>query len=258
MRRLMIEEPYSQLALWSRRLAIFAGTAVIIGLGLAHSHKIEIESALSVLGAGLILACVALLLAGSALMVIWDEGRRGLGQALSASLIALLLLCLPGYLALLAFQLPILNDVTTDLSDPPSFSRSASALAQRSMETPADRPQTLREEQRRAYPDIQPILLDLEIDEAWRLIKQTLAAIGWRQIDQTPPGGRTGIAHLDAISQSLLLALPQDLTIRLKPLVGQTRVDVRSASRYGRHDFGSNADQIRRFAAELQNQLDAR
>ena len=48
------------------------------------------------------------------------------------------------------------------------------------------------------------------------------------------------------------------MTIRLKPLIGQTRVDVRSASRYGRHDFGSNAEEIRRFASELQNQLDAR
>ena len=258
MRRLMIEEPYSQLALWSRRLAIFACAATALGLGLAHSRRIEMEAALSVVTAGLILACMALLLAGSALTVIWREGRRGLGQAISGSLIALLLLGFPAYLALLAFQLPMINDVTTDLTDPPAFSRSASALAQRAMETPPDKPQNLRDEQRRAYPDIQPILLDLDIEEAWRLVKQTTAALGWRQIDQTPPGGRTGMAHLDSTSQTLLLALPQDMTIRLKPLIGQTRVDVRSASRYGRHDFGSNAEEIRRFASELQNQLDAR
>lgn len=258
MRRLILEEPYSQLAIWSRRLAVFAWATSAFGLGLAHTHKVEMEAALSVFSAGLLLACFALLLAGAALTVIWQEARRGLGEAISASLIALLLLGFPAYLALIAFQLPMLNDVTTDLNDPPAFSRSASAMAQRSMEIPQDKPQTLRDEQRRAYLDIQPILLDLEIEDAWKLVKQTTLALGWRQIDQTPPGGRTGIAHLDVVSQTLLLALPQDMTIRLKPLVGQTRVDVRSASRYGRHDFGSNADQIRRFASELQNQLDAR
>jgi uncharacterized protein (DUF1499 family) len=40
--------------------------------------------------------------------------------------------------------------------------------------------------------------------------------------------------------------------------VGQTRIDVRSVSRYGRHDFGVNAKRIETFAREMQTQLDGR
>ncbi|WP_424373405.1 DUF1499 domain-containing protein [Methylocystis silviterrae] len=48
------------------------------------------------------------------------------------------------------------------------------------------------------------------------------------------------------------------MTVRFKPLPGQTRIDLRSASRYGRHDFGVNAKRIAAFAEELQSQLDTR
>ena len=38
----------------------------------------------------------------------------------------------------------------------------------------------------------------------------------------------------------------------------QTRIDLRAASRYGRHDFGANARRILAFAEGLQTQLDAK
>jgi uncharacterized protein (DUF1499 family) len=53
------------------------------------------------------------------------------------------------------------------------------------------------------------------------------------------------------------MGFPADVTIRMRPLAGQTRVDVRSVSRIGRHDYGSNAQRIEKFAAEIQAQLDA-
>ncbi|NBU21594.1 DUF1499 domain-containing protein [bacterium] len=62
----------------------------------------------------------------------------------------------------------------------------------------------------------------------------------------------------DAVDRSLVMGFPQDVTIRLRPLAGQTRIDIRSASRIGKHDFGDNARRIQRFAQELQVQLDAR
>ena len=54
------------------------------------------------------------------------------------------------------------------------------------------------------------------------------------------------------------MGFPDDITIRIKPLAGQTRIDVRSVSRYGRNDFGANAKRIGAFAQELQNQLDTK
>ena len=89
-------------------------------------------------------------------------------------------------------------------------------------------------------------------------MQKAVEARKWRVVDQVQPGGRTRIGHVDAVDRTLVMGFPQDVTIRLRPLAGQTRIDIRSASRIGKHDFGDNARRIQRFAQELQVQLDAR
>ena len=87
---------------------------------------------------------------------------------------------------------------------------------------------------------------------------KTIVARGWHVSDESRPAGRIRIGHIDAVDQTLILGFTDDITIRLRPLAGQTRVDLRSVSRLGRHDFGANAKRIIAFATELQAQLDAR
>ena len=90
-----------------------------------------------------------------------------------------------------------------------------------------------------AYPGVQPKVIDADGEEAFQLVIKTLAARGWKIVDQTAPGGRSGLGHIDAVDRTPIMAFPDDITIRLRPLPGQMRIDVRSASRYGRHDFGT-------------------
>jgi uncharacterized protein (DUF1499 family) len=35
-----------------------------------------------------------------------------------------------------------------------------------------------------------------------------------------------------------------DVVIRVRPIAGGARLDIRSASRYGRNDFGANAERV--------------
>lgn len=258
MRRLIIEEPYSTTAVWSRRLATFALAVAAIGVVLSRVHVVDPPAGLAVLGAALLIACLAVLLAATAFVVIWRTGRRGFGLALTAVLFAVALLGFPGFLAVQAVRLPVLNDVSTDLVDPPDFSRSSVALAARGGHVNSELPPDWREAQRRAYPELQPIVLDLDIQEAWQLVQSAVGTMRWRIVDQSPPGGRLGIGRIDAVDTSMILGFPDDIAIRLRPLAGQTRIDIRSASRYGRHDFGVNARRVQKFATELQAQLDAR
>jgi uncharacterized protein (DUF1499 family) len=257
MRRLIIEEPYSRAALWTRRLALFSLSVGAIAVILARSQAVDSTATLSVFAAAVLIACLALLFGGTAAVVIWRTGRRGSGIVASGVFLVALLLCYPAYLAANAVRLPLLNDVSTDLVDPPQFSRSKLALAARGERTPDVPPPQARQEQRLAYPNIQPILLDQEPDEAYQLVLRAIAARGWKIVEQTPPGGRIGVGHIDAVDRSLIMGFPADVTIRMRPLAGQTRVDVRSASRVGRHDYGANAQRIAKFAAEIQAQLDA-
>jgi uncharacterized protein (DUF1499 family) len=258
MRRHLPREPWSQAALWSRHVALFAATVAMLATILARLRAIDPASALASLGAAVGLSLVALLLFAAACFVIWQTGRRGMGVAAMAALIAILTLAWPGYLAYQALRLPTLSDIVTDLDDPPYFSMSRIADAARDGFQPRALSPRARAAQRTAYPDVEPIVIDLDADEALPLVLKTAKSLGWRLIDQRPAGGRTGDAHADFIDQSLILGLDEDITVRLRPLAGQTRIDLRAATRHGRHDFGANARRIEAFAEELQSQLDNR
>jgi uncharacterized protein (DUF1499 family) len=258
MRHFITEEPDSHAALWCRRLALFAMAVAGIGIGLVKINLVDSLSGLAVVSAALLVGCVAGLFGFSAFVAIWRTGRRGLGIALGGLVLTAALLAFPAFLAFQAIRLPLQNDAATDLVDPPDFSRSSLALAARGGHVNGELPQAWREAQRKTWPDLQPIMLDLDIAEAWPLVQAAVTNLHWRVVERQAPGGRQGNARLEAIDFSFLLGLPDDITIRLRPAVGQTRVDIRSASRYGRHDFGANPLRIEKFSAELQAQLDAR
>jgi uncharacterized protein (DUF1499 family) len=256
MRRLIIEEPYAAPAVWSRRLSLFALTVAAIGIVSARSG-LDPAPVLAIMGSSFAIACIAILCAGAAVIVIWQTGRKGTGRLLAGLVLALLLLAYPGFLAVQAIRLPVLSNVTTDLDDPPAFARSQKALAARNGVTPAPVSNDLRRQQKSAYPNVQPILLDLEAEDAYKAVLKIAAAKHWQIVDQVPPGGRLGIGHVDAVARGLVLGLRDDITIRIRPQAGQTRVDMRSVSRVGRHDFGGNASRIEQFAAALQTEADA-
>lgn len=255
MRRHLPQEPMSAAAVWSRRLAVFAATVALLAVALARLRSLEPMAVLSALGAALALSLVALLLCATACAVIWRTGCRGFGEALGGFVAAALTLGYPTYLAYEAVRLPVLADISTDISDPPSFSQSSAASAARVGYFPPGLSAEAREAQAGAYPDVEPIEVDIEPDEAFALVLKTAAALRWSLIDQRPPGGRAGLGHADFIDRSLVMGFDQDITVRLRPLAGKTRIDLRSATRQGRHDFGANGKRIEQFAEELQSQL---
>lgn len=296
MRRLILEEPYSKVAVWSRRLALFALVLALIGALLVRGAAVEVVAGLTVFGASIVIACIALLLAGAGAVVIWRTGRRGVIPMLSAILLALVLLVYPAWLGSVAVRLPLLNDVTTDVNDPPLFSDSEVLLGARAGRRYGPVNETVRLDQQRAYPDIQPIIIDLEASEVYELALEAARSLGWRIVEELEPqeaklikpspaarqkpvyvrrnGKRVLVrppplpakepvrqeardGRISAIAITPVMGFPDDIVIRIRALPDQARVDIRSASRYGRHDFGANAKRIRQFAAALQEQLDS-
>lgn len=258
MRRIILEEPISASATWSRRMALFSIALAVVAVALLRLRATDVTAGVAVFGFAILAACSAILLAGAAAAIIWRTGLRGMSIALVGIILACAVLAWPAWLAAKAIRLPVLNDISTDVADPPSFSRSARALAARNGRAPAELPTERRAEQTRAYPEVQPILVDMEVDETFQMALRAAQALGWEVVDQTPPGGRRGDGRIDAVARSLLMRFPDDIVVRVRPLAGQTRIDMRSVSRYGRHDFGVNAARINRFAEEMQTQLDAR
>jgi uncharacterized protein (DUF1499 family) len=259
MRRLIVEEPLSRAAVWSGRTAAFATATAIVSIGIARFGGGDPTGALAVFGASLALAFLALLLAASAAVVIWRTGRRGVATAAGGFVLALALLAYPAYLTLKAVSLPILNDITTDFETPPTFMISTKAREARAGRVPPSPDPTTEATQKAAYPEIQPMMVDLEAVQAYQMALRIAKELGWRIVDANPPNLRgDGVAHIDATDRSPVFAFVDDIAIRIRPLANQTRIDIRSVSRIGRHDFGANARRIRKFIAAVQESVQAR
>jgi uncharacterized protein (DUF1499 family) len=253
MRRLIVEEPVSNVAAWSLRTAVFALATAAVAAGLSRFAGLDATSALTVFGAALALSILAVLLAGAAATVIWRTGRRGAGQAAFGAALALALIVYPAYLALSALRLPQIVDVTTDPDSPPSFMISAKAREARAGWSPPPRTAEITLLQKAAYPKAQPLLVDLEPAQAYQLALRVANDLGWKVVDSSPPNLRVdGVAQIEAIARSPLFGFVSDIAIRIRPLANQTRIDLRSASRVGRHDFGANARRIEKFIAAVQ------
>lgn len=253
MRRLIIEEPVSRAAIWSPRVAWFALVVTVMAVLLIRFERVELGGGLAALATGLWLALCAAALSGLAFVRIWTEGRRGVGSAVWGLLIAAVVLAWPSWHGLSALRLPALTDVTTDIENPPAFSRSRAVLEARRGRVPPDPPAEERVAQRGAYARIAPLTLDIPPEAAFALVQKAAANRGWRTIEAVKPGGRIGLGRLEAVDRTFLLRIPDDVTIRIRPRADGTRIDVRSASRIGRHDLGANAVRIRRFLEELSN-----
>jgi uncharacterized protein (DUF1499 family) len=254
MRRIIIEEPFSEAAVWSLRLAVFALATAVVSVALARLTGADALSVLTVFGAALTLAFLAILLSASAAVIIWRSGRRGAGRAGGGFALAALLLAYPAFLTGRALLLPPLADVTTDFDSAPSLMISTKAREARAGFTPPPYDRANETAQRQAYPEVAPMLVDLEAPQAYRLSLRVAKDLGWRVVDSTPPNLRgDGVAHIEALDRSLIFGFASDIAIRVTPLANQTRIDLRSIERVGKHDFGANARRIRRFLAAAQD-----
>ena len=63
------------------------------------------------------------------------------------------------------------------------------------------------------------------------------------------PARRDGV--IEAVARTPIMGFRDDVVIRVRRDGDGARVDVRSASRYGRHDFGTNAARIRSLLEDI-------
>ena len=126
-------------------------------------------------------------------------------------------------------------------------------IIDRSAAESAPAPAPAREAQRGAYTQIAPLTLDVDPDEAFELARKAAVNRKWQIVEAIRPGGRVGNGRIEAVAHSLLLNLPADITVRVRPRADGARIDVRSATRLGTRDLGDNADRIRAYLDEVAN-----
>jgi uncharacterized protein (DUF1499 family) len=249
-RRLYTEVRVARPAIWARRVAIFALPVVVLAIALHRFGLVEYTVGFTALAAGLAVAAVGGLLALVAFVVIWNEGLRGLDRAIVACVIASLVLGYPALEFARGATLPALSDITTDPADPPAFRQVALARPRGAnpVAYPGIAAATL---QRVAYPGVRPIEIDASPDEAYNIMLSIVERRGWRILDSVPPRGAERDGRIEAVAQTLIMGFREDVVIRVRAAEPGVRIDMRSASRYGSRDLGSNARRIESTFAEF-------
>jgi uncharacterized protein (DUF1499 family) len=241
------DEPVSRLAAWSSRLGIFALAVAALSIVITRSNLLEIGPSLATFGAALVFAALAIVLALLSFIVIWRNGLTGLGRSLLGLLLGIALLAYPAYLAQRAYRYPAIADITTDAANPPRF---ITLAAQR----PKDRivyPAASAPLQRAAYPDIVPLQLTLPLRSSYDVVLGVLNKRKQALVESAPPGGNRREATIEFTARTPLMGLRDDVVIRISAVGNGTRVDLRSASRFGSHDLGANAARLRTLLEEI-------
>lgn len=197
---------------WSLYIAAGAGVVSLIAFVAAAVHKHTANVVLGLAGA---------VLAAAMVLPAWQLQRVGA-------------------------SVPRIHDITTDLDNPPPFV--AIAPLRKDAPNPAayDGPKTAAE-QKTAYADIHPIQLSLPPAQAYQRSLDTARAMGWEIVADVPGEGR-----IEATDSTFWFGFKDDIVIRITAAGPGSRVDVRSKSRVGRNDFGTNAKRLRAYARKLE------
>ncbi len=134
---------------------------------------------------------------------------------------------------------PPINDISTDLNDPPP-------LAGRS----SDYPERLKATVAKHYAHLRPLSVSQSASDVLAAAAELVRSNGWRleQLDE-----KNGLLHGVAITK--LFKFKDDLTVRVRSQGTGSLVDMRSSSRLGKGDFGANAERIESFFAALRARL---
>lgn len=247
-RRPLNDEPVSKLAAWSSRLAVFALAVAALAVVILRSGLLEIGPSLATFAAALVCAGLAIVLALLSFIVIWRNGLTGLSRSLLALVLGAALLAYPAYLAQRAYRYPAIYDVSTDAANPPRF---ITLAAQR----PRDRiayPAAAAALQRSAYPDIVPLQLTLPLRTTYDVVTGVLHKRKQAFTESLNPNVNRREAAIEYTARTPVMGFRDDIVIRITAVGNNaSRVDLRSASRYGAHDLGANAARLRLLLEEI-------
>jgi uncharacterized protein (DUF1499 family) len=251
-------EPVSSLATWARNLAVFSVVAVVVSIIIVRFGFLEMKPALATFFGALGLAGLSILLGLAGFAAIWQNGSRGMSRILVACVIDAIVLAYPAYLALQYRKLPAIHDITTDPIDPPRFEALARLRTGEGANTAVYAGLYSAEQQQKAYPDIEPLQLEIPVDRAYAITLQLVHKRKWLVIDERPPAPPRRIGRIEAVARTPIMGFREDVSIRVAPDSDlDSRVDIRSSSRYFESDLGSNAARVTKFIDDLSTAAEA-
>jgi uncharacterized protein (DUF1499 family) len=173
------------------------------------------------------------------------SSRRGFVSAIVGLLISLIVLALPLNLIVNGLRLPPIHDITTDTENPPAF------VAILPLRQNADNPAQyggpeIAAQQHRAYPRVRPEMMNIPTRQAFERALTAARDMGWEIVEANPNDGR-----IEATATTFWFGFKDDVIVRITPADTGSRIDVRSVSRVGTSDVGTNAKRIEKYLKKI-------
>ncbi len=231
-------------------IALITALAALIlliasGMG-SHLGLWHFRTGFTMLKYGAFLGLASAVLGSAALVV---SSRRRLWQAVIVSSVAVAFgvtaFAIPYSWKQTAMRLPKIHDISTDAVDPPRFV--AVLPLRKGAPNPAEYGGAeIAAKQAQGYPELKTVSLPLPLDRAFGLALETAHSMGWQIVAAAPDEGR-----IEASDTTFWFGFIDDIVIRVRPGANGSLLDIRSVSRVGLSDVGTNAARIRRFIAKL-------
>ncbi len=252
---------------WPATLARLGIWTIVVGVLIAglsgpmtRLGVIKFTLGLSSLGVGLLVTCIGLLLAIVGFLVANAKGVS-ISRGVAAFWIIVGLVLVAYLLSWLrtGMGVPPIHDISTDLESPPAFVAVKALRDAIPGVNPSDyvREQSARggvklnvpDLQRKAYPDIEPLQLALPMEQAFKRVEQAMHAMNFEIVAAVPQEGR-----IEATDTTRFFGFKDDVVARLRSENGGTRIDLRSESRVGLGDAGTNAKRVRALLARIRKE----
>ncbi len=234
----------------ARSIACFSLVLLIVA-GVGHRYGLVETVAyfwiLALVGG---LALLALGLAASGFRRLWVYGEKAGKASLAAVVLAAVVLASYVAGAYFVVRYPVLNDVSTDLVEPPQFVLAPGRRngAMNAIEPIMHEAAAL---QAQHYPDVSGRRYDASMSRVMNAAAAVIAARGWTPYARLPLEAETGEVSIELEAPTFLVRFPADAVLRLTDEGASTFVDMRMNTRYAKHDLGDNARRIRAFMADL-------
>jgi uncharacterized protein (DUF1499 family) len=241
------------------KIAFFAGGLGLILLLIAGpGYRLQLLPVLpALLGAaiGFVLFVIAFIVGTIGLLA---GGKRTFNRSRATVAIialALVITAVAGFWVSRGRGAPAIHDITTNLEDPPAFkdviplrvaTHAANPVEYQRIQVARGTETNVPEAQRKAFPDLQPLILPQPPLQAVELAQRAVHEMGWDEVAVVPAEGR-----VEATDTTLYFGFKDDVVVRVVPEGTGSRVDVRSESRIGMGDAGTNARRVRAYLAKL-------
>lgn len=183
-----------------------------------------------------------------ALIGLWRRraSQRQIVLALLGFTIGITIFAIPVQWMMTARRVPPIHDITTDIENPPEFV--AILKVRQGAPNPAEYggPE-MAAQQKRGYPELGPIVLSDPPDQSFERALAAARSMGWQIVDANREEGR-----IEATDTTFWFGFKDDVVIRIAPADQGSRIDVRSVSRVGKSDVGTNARRIESYLQKLQ------